>query len=115
MVTETKSMSSSEPKEMSKSNTLVAEIVSDTKLAHAQRLSEAREKVAKSLFSVEVAQVRRIGEINQWINKEISELSLQSRRADLRVQRHVFKIVEYFVGSSGTISGDTKAAITSLV
>ena len=60
-------------------------------------------------------QVRRIGEINQWINKEISQLLLQSRRADLRVQRDVFKILEYFVGSSGTISGDTKAAITSLV
>jgi len=62
-----------------------------------------------------VPQVRRIGEINQWINKEISQLLLQSRRADLRVQRDVFKILEYFVGSSGTISGDTKAAITSLV
>ena len=44
MVTETKSMSSSEPKEMSKSNTLVAEIASDTKLAFAQRLAQRQEK-----------------------------------------------------------------------
>lgn len=100
MVTEKESLSSSEPKEMSKPNIHVEEIVSDRKLAYVQRLSTAKEEVAKSLFSVEVAKVQEIGEIN----KEISNLLLQSK-ADLRDRKHdVFKIVKCFVGSSGTTS-----------
>ena len=110
MVTEKKS-SLSEPREMSTPNIHVKEIVSDTKLAYVQRLSAAKEEVAKSLFSVEVAKVREIGEIN----KEISHLLLQSK-AELRSRKlDVFQIVECFVGSSSTTSKITKTAITSLV
>ena len=110
MVTE-KESSLSEPREMSTPNIHVEEIVSDTKLAYVQRLSAAKEEVAKSLFSVEVAKVRKIGEIN----KEISHLLLQSK-AELRSRKlDVFQIVECFVGSSSTTSKMTKTAITSLV
>ena len=78
----------------------VEEIVSDTKLTYAQRLSEAKEEVSKSLFSAELPQVRNIGEIS----KEISHPLLQ-RREDVRDRMDdAFKIVEYFVGSSDTSS-----------
>lgn len=75
MVTET--TSSSEPKVMSKpvEDIPVEEIVYDAKLTYAQRLSEAREEIGKSLLLSELGQARRIGDIN----KEISHILMHNR------------------------------------
>lgn len=75
MVTET--TSSSEPKVMSKpvEDIPVEEIVCDAKLTYAQRLSEAREEIGKSLLLSELGQAGRIGDIN----KEISHILMHNR------------------------------------
>lgn len=111
MVIET--TSSSEPKVMSKpvEDIPVEEIVYDAKLTYAQRLSEAREEIGKSLLLSELGQARRIGDIN----KEISHILMHNREDVHDRMEKAFRIMEYFVGSSDASSGNTKTVIASFI